>query len=66
MNKYIHLCNHHHNLVVQNPAVLGFELSAYILRYSTSHFFCIGFFNMVSQTICPVCLQTSILLISAS
>jgi hypothetical protein len=47
--------------------VLGFELRAYNFSHSTSPFFCDGFFwDKVSQTICPGCLWTSILLISAS
>jgi hypothetical protein len=33
--------------------VLGFELGAYILNHSISSFFVIGFFEIVSQTICP-------------
>jgi hypothetical protein len=46
-------------------SVLGLELGAYTLRYSTSPF-CHGFFQDILWTICLGWLQTVILLISAS
>jgi hypothetical protein len=44
----------------------GFELRAYTLSYSTSPFFVMGFFKIVSQTVCSGWLQTEMLLVSAS
>jgi hypothetical protein len=46
--------------------VLELEVKAYTLSLSTSPFFVMGIFDRVSQTIYLGCLQTTILLISAS